>query len=395
MTIPLTKITLLSFLPVLLVLSKRFSRGKYDVIKIENQPFDLECIVTGTKDELDNSKITWIRPDKDLPVHGKDVPIPPEGDSHANISVKKGDGKLISTLHVLRPWNFTILQHYQCEVTPSGPDEINQQSFAIIVLKEKAVPQMQLKTKLEPAKLDETVVLKCSVSYDNVNSNDGFDLRMSWKKDGELLINKTYEYKTGKNIERLRYSLFIKSFKDGGEYVCSWELKFVGSSISSNSTADLPILPYLPGSEVKEVFGILGNNVTLECDVVGYPIMFQWRDEMNNAIIGGDSRIRTEKEFLYIHDMNYGDRQKYKCLGIVGGNKPLSQTIILRVKGSSTSESGGNTGVVIGISVAVGVFVIAIMGVLVYLRWKRRRDETDYNEASIKLSPKPDDQEEE
>ena len=35
-------------------------------------------------------------------------------------------------------------------------------------------------------------------------------------------------------------SLVIKKFKDGEKYVCSWELKFKGSSISRNTTADLP-----------------------------------------------------------------------------------------------------------------------------------------------------------
>ena len=50
-------------------------------------------------------------------------------------------------------------------------------------------------------------------------------------------------------------------------------------------------------------------------------------------ILGGDARIRTEKDLLYIHDMNYDDRQRYKCLGIGGGNKTLLQTISLNVKG--------------------------------------------------------------
>ena len=84
------------------------------------------------------------------------------------------------------------------------------------------------------------MVFNCPVSYDNDNFNYKYDLIMSWKKDGKTLAAKTYEYKTGKNVEKLQYSLVIKNFKDGGEYVCSWELKFKGSSISRNTTFDLP-----------------------------------------------------------------------------------------------------------------------------------------------------------
>ena len=57
------------------VLSKRLSQEKYSVFQIENQPFELKCTVTGTKDDIDNSKITWTRPDKS----SHDVSVPPEG----------------------------------------------------------------------------------------------------------------------------------------------------------------------------------------------------------------------------------------------------------------------------------------------------------------------------
>ena len=57
------------------------------MIQIENQPFELECTVTGTKDEVDNSEITWTRPGGNSP---HDISVPPEGDSHAKITVKKG-----------------------------------------------------------------------------------------------------------------------------------------------------------------------------------------------------------------------------------------------------------------------------------------------------------------
>ena len=66
---------------------------------------------------------------------------------------------------------------------------------------------------------------------------------------------------------------------------------------------------------------------------------------------------------------------------------------MLLFEGSSTSDSGKNTGVVIGISVAVVTLVVVIMIVLIYLCWKRKRNETDYPEGTVKLSHFPDDEE--
>ena len=41
------------------------------------------------------------------------------------------------------------------------------------------------------------------------------------------------------------------------------------------------VLPYLNGPEEKEVKGDAESIANLTCDVVGYPIKFEWRDEDN------------------------------------------------------------------------------------------------------------------
>ena len=41
------------------------------------------------------------------------------------------------------------------------------------------------------------------------------------------------------------------------------------------------VLPYLNGPEEKEVKGDAESIAKLTCDVVGYPIKFEWRDENN------------------------------------------------------------------------------------------------------------------
>ena len=69
-----------------LVLSAKFSIEPGNLIKIENQPFELQCIVTGTEAELKGIKSTWKRPDPNAD-HGE-IPIV-EGDGSANITDEK------------------------------------------------------------------------------------------------------------------------------------------------------------------------------------------------------------------------------------------------------------------------------------------------------------------
>ena len=46
------------------------------------------------------------------------------------------------------------------------------------------------------------------------------------------------------------------------------------------------VLPFLAGPTVKEVSDVAGSDVKLECDIVGYPIKFEWRDEDDKLING-------------------------------------------------------------------------------------------------------------
>ena len=195
------------------------------------------------------------------------------------------------------------------------------------------MPKIQLRNKLEQARFKESVVLNCSVSYENSIAND-YKLIMSWKKDGKLLAVENYEYKTGKITQPFQYTFVVRSHTDGGDYVCSWELKYdANQSISRNSLVNLKILPFLAGPKVKEVSDEAGSDVKLKCDVVGYPIRFEWRDEEDNLINGSDSRFRPEEEVLHIDNIDYTDRQEYKCLGIGENETIVEQTIFLQVKG--------------------------------------------------------------
>ena len=87
----------------------------------------------------------------------------------------------------------------------------------------KAVPVVNT-DKAPPARFGETVVLNCSVSYEN-QVGTTLDFSVSWIKDGKLVQNETYGYKRGRQTERIPYSLVVKSFKDGGTYVCRSTLR--------------------------------------------------------------------------------------------------------------------------------------------------------------------------
>ncbi|CAB4037451.1 Low-density lipo receptor-related 2, partial [Paramuricea clavata] len=95
---------------------------------------------------------------------------------------------------------------------------------------------------------------------------------------------------------------------------------------------------YLNGPEEKEVEDTAGSDVKLTCDVIGYPIQYEWRDE-NNSLIVDDSRFTPKESVLHIDDIaDYEDRKKYSCLGI-GTNGTIIQTTILRVKAFQSTPS--------------------------------------------------------
>ena len=84
---------------------------------------------------------------------------------------------------------------------------------------EKAVPVVDT-PDLPPVKFGQSVVLDCTVSYENDDFGAIFDFNVSWWKDGKLVENKNYDYTTGNQILRVQYTMNVKSFKDGGRYEC-------------------------------------------------------------------------------------------------------------------------------------------------------------------------------
>jgi hypothetical protein len=70
-------------------LSATFTTKQEKVIQVENQPFELQCIVTGTQAEIDNIiNIEWSRPDPD--VSGSEIVIA-ENDPNRNITVRNSE----------------------------------------------------------------------------------------------------------------------------------------------------------------------------------------------------------------------------------------------------------------------------------------------------------------
>jgi hypothetical protein len=44
------------------------------------------------------------------------------------------------------------------------------------------------------------------------------------------------------------------------------------------------VVPYLNGPAEKEVKDTAGSDVKLTCDVIGYPIRYEWRDDKKSLI---------------------------------------------------------------------------------------------------------------
>ncbi|XP_028406908.1 uncharacterized protein LOC114529340 isoform X2 [Dendronephthya gigantea] len=327
---PLTTCGLILFLslaPVSSRLDFRKSGGPIKQILIINKSYEFQCTATGTPSELAGVTIRWKGPD--------DKRIP-GNDKYGSIRVENRTGNVRSILKVSKlPTDYPSsgkLLYYVCELQP---DQLN---FPVYILKEKAVPKIH-PIQLNQTKFKETVLLKCDASYENGNfaTAHKFSVILQWMKGGKILANKVFKYETGKNTSTLEHSLTVNSFRDGGDYVCQLllMLESEADNITSSKTVELQILPYLNGPIEKEVKDTAGSDVELHCDVIGYPITYQWLDEKKCAISFekscSDSRIKQKDNILYITDIDYKDRKKYTCVGR-SGNNTLEQIIILRVQ---------------------------------------------------------------
>ncbi|XP_028406911.1 uncharacterized protein LOC114529343 isoform X2 [Dendronephthya gigantea] len=304
--------------------------GEPKIILLTNKSFEFQCTATGTRSELAGVTITWEGPD------GKGIP---GNDDKGNITSKDGTGSVTSILRVSKPPGYLGdqpgVKFYQCALEKSS----KQLNYHVYFVEEEAVPKIH-PIQLNQTKFKETVLLKCDASYKNQNYRiaDKFTVILQWKKGGKTLANKVFEYETGKNTSTLEHSFAVNSFRDGGDYVCQSQLMLESEAdnITSSKIVELQILPYLNGPIEKEVKDTAGSDVSLHCDVVGYPITYEWRDE-ENCLIGvekkcTESRIRPRENVLYIDDIDYKDRKKYTCVGSFRGNSTLKQFIILRVK---------------------------------------------------------------
>ena len=64
----------------------QFTAKKHEVFKIENQPYEFECTLTGTQQEIENSEISWCKPGPS----GAEVKVL-QNDPEVNVTVKKGE----------------------------------------------------------------------------------------------------------------------------------------------------------------------------------------------------------------------------------------------------------------------------------------------------------------
>ena len=97
---------------------------------------------------------------------------------------------------------------------------------------------------VEPGQVGESVALNCSVSYNNDNFQAEYSLTLSWKKNGNVLKeSENLKYELGNHTEEIIFSFVVKRSRDGGDYVCYWNLIGQNSELNSilgNTTVVLP-----------------------------------------------------------------------------------------------------------------------------------------------------------
>ena len=93
--------------------------------------------------------------------------------------------------------------------------------------------------ELKPAAFKENVEVNCTVSYNNTDNNLPLFLILSLLKDGKYLVNKSFPYRKSNQAETIKHTVKVESFRDGGNYVCNWTLKFERNRISGIDTMSL------------------------------------------------------------------------------------------------------------------------------------------------------------
>ena len=68
--------------------------------------------------------------------------------------------------------------------------------------------------------------MKCDASYKNGNfkTAEKFNVILSWTKDGKILASKIVAYENKNVTVTLKHFLTVKSFTNGGDYVCESQL---------------------------------------------------------------------------------------------------------------------------------------------------------------------------
>lgn len=357
-----------TFLHVLLtsitpVISKRvLTQLESDDIVKENEPFELACRATDNQ-ELTKS-ITWKGPDDKTDIQNtSDTKI---------MEIKSEDKKTIkSTLTVSKPPKQSRLFYY-CFYDNSG----SPKTFSLSFLEDGSIPVVTIinrttsrELQFVEAKVGERVTLVCQISYKNfITDPSFFTLSLIWQKEGVEgnLTEKKPQYKTGNHTEIIEYRTTV-----GGSYHCQSLFSFPERKYERNASVELRILPERYGEE-REVKYYAGDDVNLKCDIVGYPLVYEWQFEDGTKITADvNSRFSVKKDVLSIRDITYSDRKKYICVADYdNGKKQLKQTIILRVK-----DPKAPLWPFLGILAEVVVIAAVILGAEYYK--SRRRSEID------------------
>ncbi|XP_065671022.1 neural cell adhesion molecule 1-like [Hydra vulgaris] len=291
------------------------------IAAVENTTFFIKCIAEDTTGKI-NISTKFI-------AGGQEIKTTP--DNHIVVTTTYIGSKTIvelsiSGIQAKDLYNQNILY---C-ATPNSDYQVD-----VFILSEQKLPKF-----VDDAPTTLSTVYGSNFSFSCSVVSENYQVDIEWGFDGKLGSNIKYiPDASNKTLIRSKVIISDVKYSNGGKYRCIAKLS-IGDIFVKNYTKifDLAEISGKKNKPSKEEVVKAGSDVTLVCDIAGYPApKYVWKKF--EAVIGNytDSRFKfikensSEYETLTINDVTYSDRAVYSCI-VNFNNSQVVKEFTLRVR---------------------------------------------------------------
>ncbi|XP_065672821.1 neural cell adhesion molecule 1-like [Hydra vulgaris] len=274
------------------------------IVAVENATFFIKCIAEDTAGTINIT--TKFRADS------HEIKTTP--DNHIVVTTTYNGSKTIVELSIsgIQAKDLYNQNKLYC-ATPNSDYQVD-----VIILPEQKVPKF-----VNDAPTTLSTVYGSDFSFSCSVFSEKYPVDIEWAFDGKLGSNIKYiPDASNKTFIRSKVIISDVKYSNGGKYSCIAKLSIDGFYVESYTKIfDLAEISAEKNQPSKEEVVKAGSDVTLVCDIAGYPApKYVWKKF--EAVIDNytDSRYKfskeneSEYETLTINDVTYSDRAVYSCI---------------------------------------------------------------------------------